>query len=178
MTRWAERLLSLAAIAIAACYLAGIAGWRSPGPGRRISSATAGYFHEGKSGDSGIRDPSCQTETCHSAYPHERGPESTFRNMHVGFIECQVCHGKAGAAAWQIEAGGGDRWIIRAGTRQAGGDPHTAFGPSVRCRECHSERGRKRIESGSNRKLHGTFHDPVALRMMEEGSRKWVPDGM
>jgi len=26
--------------------------------------------------------------------------------------------------------------------------------------------------------LPGTFRNPVALRMLEEGSRKWIPDGM
>jgi len=179
MTRRAERLLSLAAIGIAASLLVGIAGWRFPSSGERISSdAATRYFHDGKQARDAIHDSRCQTEKCHSVYPHNGGPESTFRNMHVEFVECPACHGREGQPMWKTGRGAGDRWIIRAGLPQKSGDPHPAFGPPVRCRGCHSEAGRKRIERGSARKLQGTFNEPVALRMLEEGSRKWVPDGM
>lgn len=179
MTLGTERTLSLAAIAVAVCFLAGVAGWRLPVPGGRISSGSAtGYFHEGKPAGAGMRDSSCRTEKCHGAYPHGKGLESAFRNMHAEFVDCPVCHGREGKAEWSVEAGGGDRWRIRSGTPPAAGDPHASFGTPVRCRECHSQAGRERIERGGTRKLQGTFNDPIALRMLEEGSRKWMPEGM
>lgn len=177
MIRRSERILSLSAVGIVACFLAGIGGWKSTVSGIRIPSEESGYFHEGKSGESPVRDPACQTKGCHGAYPHEQGPESAFRNLHVRFVECPVCHGREGEAEWRIEAGD-ERWRIRTGTRRADGGSHPPVGPPVRCRECHSRAGRERIERGAGRKLQGDFTDPVALRMLEEGSREWVPGGM
>lgn len=179
MTRMAERLCVLAAVGISACFLAGVAGYGHPSAGHRISPTVAGYFHEGKPVPSEIRDSACRTETCHGGYPHVQGPESAFRNMHVEFIECPVCHGPEGDTMWTSDPEPGGRWILRPGRRtEESRDPHHAFGPPVRCRDCHSERGRNRIERGMEQTLKGGFDDPVALRMLEEGSRKWIPDGM
>lgn len=179
MSGRAERLLFLAAILLLASWFAGVAGWRWQPDGRGDSLHDGpAYFHGGKTVLDPLPAPGCRSGKCHAGVPHRKGPEAAFRNQHGSFVECPACHGADGGTAWRAERRADGRWMIRTETRQSPGDPHRGFGAAVRCRGCHSEAGRKRIERGSTGSLQENFLHPVALRMLEEGSKSWVPDGM
>jgi len=179
LTGRSEPLLILSAIAVVGCFLAGIVGWRSSPGGEAPRLAGEGsYYHQGKTAAAGLPDPGCKSDACHGIYPHEKGPEAAFRNLHAPFVECRVCHGTNGLAAWRVDRNPDGRWRLRNENVSGGGDPHRAFGPAVRCRVCHSEPGESLIGKMGDGALPRTFRNPVALRMLEEGSRKWIPDGM
>ncbi len=179
MKGWAERLLALAAVVVVISFLAGVAGWRSAaGGGKAFPDGGMAYYHDGKTTAAVNPGPGCLGGECHVAYPHAAGPEAAFRNLHVAFVECRVCHGPEGASKWRADRGEDGRWRIRAGPGPGADDPHREFGVAVRCRGCHSDAGRARIEEGSPVPLPGTFRNPVALRMLEEGPRTWVPGSM
>lgn len=179
MTGRSGPFLILAAIAVIGCFLEGVAGWgSSPGGEKSRLAGEASYYHQGKTEAAGLPDPGCKSDDCHGIYPHERGPEAAFRNLHVSFVECRVCHGTNGSAAWRVDRNPDGRWRLRNESLPGEGDPHRAFGPGVRCRGCHSDTGEDLIEKMGGGALPGTFRNPVALRMLEEGSRKWIPDGM
>jgi len=169
----------LAAVAVVGCFFAGVAGWGfSLRVGDPRSAGDASYYHQGKTEPAAIPDPGCKSGDCHGIYPHERGPEASFRNLHAPFVECRVCHGAVGSAAWRVDRNRDGHWRLRNESVPGEGDPHRVFGPAVRCRGCHSDTGEDSIEKMGGGALPGTFRNPVALRMLEEGSRKWIPDGM
>ncbi|GAB4367175.1 MAG: hypothetical protein Kow00128_11410 [Deltaproteobacteria bacterium] len=179
MTGRTERLLLPAAVLLVASMFAGVAGLRSgPAEPRDRSSGIPAYYHGGKTVAEPLPDPGCRSGKCHAVPPHRKGPEAAFRNLHLSFVECAVCHEGDGGGDWHADRRSDGRWVIRAGAGPRPGDPHRRLGTAVRCRGCHSRGGRDRIERGTNETLPGGFPNPVALRMLEEGSRSWVPDGM
>ncbi len=55
---------------------------------------------------------------------------------------------------------------------------HGLIGPALSCRACHSEEGSREIAALGVKSLPAGFSNPVALRMIEEGARQWIPDAM
>lgn len=176
MRGFAEKALLLAGFAVTAIFLAGVSGWNLPrGSGNTALAQSKRYFHGGKSADESPAESRCLSKDCHVAYPHAKAPVAAFRNMHVGFVDCLACH-RGKDAEWRVARDRGEtRWEIRSEGIAGGKDPHAGLQDPTDCRDCHSGEGRKRIEAGGARNLPGGFHDPIALRMMEGGSRKWVP---
>lgn len=175
--RYAEKALYLAGIVLTAIFMAGVAGWNlRTGSGGSSYTQPQRYFHGGKSADVSPADSRCLSKDCHAAYPHGNGAVAPFRNMHVGFIDCLACHLGKKERGWRIVRDRkGTRWEIRSEETAGGNDPHAGLQSPWDCRDCHSGEGRKRLEAGGARDLPGGFHDPIALRMMEGGPRKWVP---
>ncbi len=192
MKRAVEGALALvAALLVGAFLLAAVggAGWTSP---RRVGAkADPRYFHSGKTDLAPAEEVGCRAGGCHAGMPHARErAEAAFRNMHVRFVGCMVCHGRESSKTWSVgrqargpgKGSGEDgiprvRWTISAPTPPADRDkPHAPLGPAVACRACHSEQGYREIGARGARELPAAFADPVALRMIEGGAKQWIPD--
>ncbi len=193
MRRGAEWALGLAAALLAAAFLSAVAGGGAPAPGTLSGASTAAYFHGGKAGAGPAGDRACGAAGCHAGLPHARDRRyAALRNMHVRFIGCLVCHGKDSPGSWtvlrvapakraELRDGGtpGERWTIAATTTATGRERlHALLGPALSCRACHSAAGSREIAAKGGKGLPGGFEDPVALRMIEEGAKQWIPDTM
>lgn len=191
MKRTAEWALVLLAAILAASFMAALAGWGSAsiGDGSR-ASRDGRYFHAGKTPAASAGNAGCGASGCHAGMPHARDrAQAAFRNMHVRFVECLVCHGGASRTSWTVEpptpgpaADGGTarkRWkLATPGGTVDREKPHAALGASLSCRKCHSEEGRQEFAAKGVKDLPSGFVNPVALRMMEEGAKQWIPDSM
>jgi hypothetical protein len=172
-----ENILRAAAVLVAALFMA-----RALGIGAAVSAPARPApfrYHGGKTGPARTVSPACLGGRCHLEAPHRGNVvESAFRNMHAGFIDCLGCHGKEAERRWKPsgKAGTGTLKVACDGPA-AGGNPHDATGKPAECRFCHSEAGLERLSRRGIGGLPGNFASPVALRMMEEKGKRWVPEG-
>ncbi|MFA6146620.1 MAG: hypothetical protein WC899_00220 [bacterium] len=151
----------------------------------RIGSESAGTasFHGGKGALSAKKDPACSARQCHAPSPHRKPiPASAFLNMHVSFVACLGCHGRDLERRWVAGEAAGEAAfrlsyspVPEAGE---GGRRHSANGPPASCRRCHSVEGRRSIAAAGVKGLLEGFEEPIVLRMIEGGGRKWLPDAM
>jgi hypothetical protein len=173
---WVERTTIAASFLFTAVYLIGAAGVDIPGSGRtQAVPGPVAAFHGGKATSAQVPDPGCQSPSCHEAYPHKKDrAESAFRNMHQEFAECLACHGKEPENRWfgdPREKGG----KIRYARGETKGNPHVDLGQAATCRKCHSESGRGRLREKGMAGIPPGHADPIALRMLEGGSKRWAP---
>lgn len=168
-------------------FLAAILFYSSLQGGRlsRTGSESAGTasFHGGKGTISTKEDAACFGQRCHAPSPHRKpNPASAFLNMHESFVACLGCHGRELERRWAPgeAAGGGSRMLSYSPVPEAGkgGRRHDANGPPASCRRCHSAEGRRSITAAGMKGLLEGFEEPIVLRMIEGGGRKWLPDAM
>ena len=194
MTRAAEWVLALSAAVLTGAFLSALAGGAGWTPaGRSGTTVDARYFHAGKTAPAPVEEGGCRAAGCHAGIPHAKDlTQAAFRNMHVRFVECLVCHGRDSRRSWRVgppapgpEKGGRDgvilwkRWTIAAPMPSVDrAEMHTLLGPALGCRACHSGEGSREIGAKGARELPAGFADPVALRMIEEGAKQWIPDTM
>lgn len=194
MTRTAEWALALVALVLTGGFLAGVSGGGVALFGEDPPASRDGrYFHAGKGAPVTVGDRGCRSPGCHAGMPHARDRAlAAFRNMHLGFIDCLVCHGKDSRKSWIAEpapaqekrpSGDGGprrkRWTIVTPTPPADREKsHGMLGAALSCRSCHSEEGAREIAAKGAKDLPGGFVNPVALRMVEEGAKQWIPDAM
>lgn len=189
-----EWALALVAVILTGAFLSGVSG--AGGWTLRGSSATARddrYFHAGKTAPISVEARGCRSTGCHVGVPHAKDrTQAAFRNMHVGFIDCLVCHGRDSRKSWILEPpapapkqGGSDGSFPRKRGRIAVPVPeidrermHGLVGPALSCRRCHSDEGHREMTEKGIRDLPPGFVNPVALRMIEEGAKQWIPDTM
>lgn len=177
MNPWAARATTAIAVFLAAVYLIAATGTDFPRTVETepVSGGAAGY-HGGKYGAQGSLDPVCQSKGCHDAYPHRKDrAESAFRNMHQEFADCLSCHGKEPETRWSGDPPGRGRRIRYDREATRGNDPHADLGRAIGCRKCHSESGIAQLKEKGMTKLPADQSDPVALRMLEGGPKRWAP---
>ncbi len=191
----AEWALGVAAAVLTGAFLSAAAGGILRTPGIAAGAAGGGpYFHGGKTSAPQGADPGCGSADCHPGAPHAKDRSyAPFRNMHVRFVGCLVCHGRGSRGSWIVAAAGlarkpnpGDggflreRWTIAAAAAAGKGreQMHALMGAALSCRACHSEEGSRDIAAKGGRNLPTGFDNPVALRMIEEGAKQWIPDTM
>lgn len=195
MNRAVEGALALIALILTGAFLAAVAGG---GEGISWGGASATpddrYFHAGKTPSASAEDRGCLSKGCHAAAPHAKErTQAAFRNMHARFVDCLVCHGRESRASWSVRPppqapkpgaaqGGGTfrgRWTIAAPKPEIDREKmHGLIGQAVSCRACHSEQGYRELAGKGIRHLGPGFVNPVALRMIEEGAKQWIPDTM
>lgn len=193
MKRTVEGALALAAVILTVAFLSAVSGGgaffgkssREPRDGR--------YFHAGKLPPVSGEDRPCRSPECHAGMPHVRDRTlAAFRNMHLRFVDCLVCHGRDSRKSWSAEPpppepkqATGDTGPVRKRWKIASPMPgierekaHATLGAALSCRACHSEEGYRNITARGVKDLPAGFVNPVALRMIEEGAKQWIPDTM
>jgi hypothetical protein len=181
VNRRAGVLFPFLAVLVTVLFYASLQGWRFTRSG--AGSAGAASFHGGKGSASLKRDPACSAKECHPTSPHRKpAPSSAFLNMHETFVSCLGCHGRDPERRWGAGETAGDRAfrLVYSPVPEAGrgGRRHDANGPPTECRRCHSVEGRRAIAAAGVKGLHDRFEEPIVLRMIEGGGRKWLPDDM
>lgn len=181
MRRGPGILFPVVAFLVAALFYASLHGWRFT----RIATGSAGAatFHGGKKQRPMKPDPSCSAQECHAAFPHRKpNPTGAFLNMHGTVVSCLGCHGRDPERRWGPggTAGEGAFLLVYSPVPEVGRGVrrHDANGPPAACRRCHSMEGRRAIVAAGVKGLHEGFEEPIALRMIEGGGRKWLPDDM
>ena len=175
MRRWLGILFPVFAFLVVVIFYASLQGWIFSRP--IAGSAGAASFHGGKGSTSLDRDPACSAKECHTPSPHRKtGPSSAFLNMHESVVSCLACHGRDPERHWSARK----MELVYSPVPEVGkgGRRHDANGPPAPCGRCHSVEGRRAITAAGVNGLHEGFEDPIALRMIEGGGRKWVPDDM
>lgn len=181
MSRRAGVLFPFLAVLVTVLFYASLRGWRFTSDG--AGSAGAASFHGGKGSGSPKRDPACSAKGCHAPSSHRKPvPSSAFLNMHETVVSCLGCHGRDPERRWTSGETSGESAfrLVYSPVPEAGkgGRRHDANGPPAACRSCHSVEGRRAISAAGVKGLHDRFENPIALRMIEEGGRKWLPDDM
>jgi hypothetical protein len=174
-------LFTVLAFLSAVLFYASFIGWRVTGTG--AGSAGTASFHGGKKSFPVKMDVACLASHCHAPSPHRKPvPTSAFLNMHETIVSCLGCHGRDLERRWGPgkTAGEGVPWLVYSPVPEAGagGRRHDANGPPATCRRCHSTEGRRAIAASGVKGLHEGFEEPIVLRMIEGGGRKWLPDAM
>lgn len=181
MSRRAGVLFPFLAVLATSLFYASLQGWSFSRPGAGSRGPVS--FHGGKGAVPSNRDPACSGKECHTPSPHRKPvPSSAFLNMHETVVSCLGCHGRDPERRWgagETPVAGASRLVYspvpEAGS---GGRRHDANGPPVACRRCHSTEGRRAIAAAGVKGLHDRFEEPIVLRMMEGGGRKWLPEDM
>jgi len=178
LSRGVEKTTIAVGYLVAAILFVGGTGIRPPEtrqkePGVRQEA----YFHGGKTARGNVADPDCQSRGCHETYPHEKDKtESVFRNMHQRRMDCLACHGKEAEKIWVGEQRpDGDGMKLGVSRKVSKGNPHVELGQAASCRKCHSEKGRDLLREKGMHELSPGYADPIVLRMIEGGSKRWVP---
>jgi len=172
-------LFPLLAFLAAVLFYASLHGWSLT---RNVSgSAGAASFHGGKRPHSMKRDTACQAPQCHAPSPHRKPASTTaFLNMHETVVSCLGCHGRDPERRWGAGETSGEVAfrLVYSPVPETGreGRRHDANGTPAACRRCHSTEGRRAIAAAGVKGLREGFEDPIALRMIEGGGRKWLPD--
>ena len=174
-------LFPVLAFLVAVLFYASLHGWRFTRIG--AGSAGAASFHGGKRPFSMKRDAACIAPQCHAPSPHRKPvPTSAFLNMHETVVSCLGCHGRDPERRWGPGETAGERAfrLAYSPVPEAGreGRRHDANGSPATCRRCHSMEGRRAIAAAGVKGLHDGFEEPIVLRMIEGGGRKWLPDDM
>lgn len=189
MNRSAMAGLRVSTFLIVTLLLGNAVGWISQdGKKTDRTAQSAPHFHPGKTA-SEHPDPSCQSVACHPPFPHGNGTAaSAFLNMHVRFVECLSCHGLEPRSRWALKISAASRpgstglrkgiayrWK---GEQEGKTDRHALLASPLPCRECHSEPGTAALKARGIDGLPGGFANPISLRMMEEGAKRWIPADM
>jgi hypothetical protein len=181
VTRRRGAVFSFLAVIATGMFYATFQGW---GYSRNLSgSAGTIRYHAGKSSLSTLREPACSAQGCHAISAHrKRIPSSAFLNMHESMVSCLGCHGRDPEHRWTA-AGTEGKTGFRIGYSPVpevspGGRRHGANGTPAPCRYCHSMEGRRSLAAAGVKGLRDGFEDPIVLRMIEGGGRKWLPDDM
>lgn len=174
----AERAAIAAACLLGALFLVGATYGRVPSArSERPGSLSAVSFHGGKTAGTRDVDAGCRGDACHDPYPHRKDrTNAPFLNMHRGFAECLACHGKEAEKEWiaRTRPEGKGTWL--GFSREAPkGNPHEGLGTAAACRKCHSESGREILRAKGMSGLTSGFANPISLRMIEGGARRWAP---
>lgn len=193
MNRAAEWALALVAAVLLVAFLSAVAGGPALIRGTGFAAtADARYFHAGKT-PAAVEDGGCGAAGCHVGMPHAKErTHAAFRNMHVRFVACLVCHGRDSRKSWSVgppapghgkgARDGGlprNRWTLSAPVPPVDREKaHRLLGPALGCRGCHSAEGYRELGAKGAAGLPAGFVDPVALRMIEEGAKQWIPDTM
>jgi hypothetical protein len=172
-----EIAMSLAALLLAALLLPDLTRTVLPGITHRFPEAHAvPQYHGGKTYSPPSLETSCQSDKCHAEYPHKKDRTiSVFCNMHQSFTDCLSCHGREAGKRLELKSikeGKGWKISYAADVKE---DPHAGLGSDRSCRKCHSEAGMRMLLALHIPELSRGFADPIALRMIEGGSRQWVP---
>jgi hypothetical protein len=181
VSRRAGVLFPLFAAIVTLLFFASLQGWRFTRVGAGSAGATS--FHGGKGSALVKRDPACSSQDCHTPSPHRKPvPSSAFLNMHETVVSCLACHGRDPERRWgagETAAEAGFRLVYSPVPEVGrGGRRHDANGTPAACRHCHSAEGRRAIAAAGVKGLHDRFEEPIVLRMIEGGGRKWRPDDM
>lgn len=178
----AENALRACAAALAAIFFYGAAAelvrpQRGPADGRGAEGAA---FHSGKGAQSPAPDPACQARGCHPPSPHRKdAATAAFLNMHGSSVECFACHGRdAWSRIGAAEGAGAPGRTIRCPLPPGTVEPHTVLGKPTPCRGCHSEEGVGRLAARGVGGFGPGFRDPMPLRMIERGTKRWDPAGI
>ncbi len=178
MSRWVEKTTIAVGYLVAAILFVGGTGIRLPEVRQKEPGVRpAAYFHGGKTARGQVPDTDCQSRGCHEAYPHEKDrTESVFRNMHQNSMDCLACHGREAEKRWVGEQRP-DRKGLKLGTsrKDSKGNPHVELGQAASCRKCHSEKGRELLREKGMHDLPPGYADPIVLRMIEGGPKRWAP---
>jgi cytochrome c553 len=179
--RWAGVVFPFLAVLATVLIYASLQGLGFPRPGG--GSPVEVSFHGGKVPNPVKRDPACSAKECHTRSPHRKpAPSSAFLNMHETVVSCLGCHGRDLERRWGAgeTAGEGAFRLVYSPVPEGdrGGRRHGANGPPAACRRCHSMEGRRAIAASGVKGLLDAFEEPIALRMIEGGGRKWLPDDM
>ena len=182
MNRWARVLFPFIAVLATVLFYASLQGWRLTEIGAGFTGP--GAFHGGKRVLFPKRDPACSARECHTPSSHRKPvPSSAFLNMHETIVSCLGCHGQDPERRWGAGKTAGEGPPLRllyspVPEPGRGGRRHGANGPPAECRRCHSMEGRRAIAAAGVKGLHEGFEEPIALRMIEGGGRKWLPEGV
>ena len=181
MSRRQEGLIAVIAFLVTVLFYASLNGPKFTRTGAGSAGGTS--FHGGKKTLSLNRDAVCITPQCHATSPHRKpGSTSVFLNMHQTTVSCLGCHGRDPERRWGPGGTEGDGAFRLTYTPVPGvgrgGRRHDANGVPAPCRRCHSMEGRRAIASSGVKGLPEGFENPIALRMIEGGGRKWLPDDM
>lgn len=179
MNRRPALLPPFLAVLVSLLLFASLHGWRVPRTGDGFAGSAS--FHGGKGLRPENTDPACIATVCHTPSPHRKpGPASAFLNMHETVVSCLGCHGRDPEHRWGAPGAAGETTLrlVYAPVPDAGrgGRRHDANGPPAGCRRCHSAEGRRAIAATGVKGLHDGFEEPIVLRMIEGGGRKWLPD--
>ncbi len=140
-----------------------------------VEELSVAYYHE-KRGDPGTLTTGCSGSECHPKYPHEKaGNYSPFMNMHAIDFSCFVCHSVPGMNI--VSETVDERVRLAAAGVESTVDYHERFKKTLSCRNCHSDSGKKMLEEIIERDLTRGFLQPNALKLIEEGSKKWIIPG-
>lgn len=139
------------------------------------------YYHGGKGSPALKGDPACSSRECHTPSPHRKPvPSSAFLNMHGSVVSCLGCHGRDPERRWSAGKGAGNiafpLGYSPVPEADEAGRRHGANAPPAACRRCHSAEGRRTISAAGVKGLHDGFEEPIVLRMIEGGGRKWLLD--
>ncbi len=163
-----------------AVFFGGAVGLRLPGGGGDLprNGGDLPTYHAPTAG--AVPNPGvCGSGDCHMAYPHRSGGTvSAFLNYHGEFTDCTVCHGPE-AVSWEArkrEEGG--PWHLVSRGPLPPGDPHEKLSVPRGCRQCHSPRGMEDLGSRGVQEFPQGFDSPIALRMIEESRKRWLPAGL
>ncbi|GAB4231301.1 MAG: hypothetical protein OHK0028_06210 [Deltaproteobacteria bacterium] len=180
MNRRIVKAFEAAAVLLAILMFVSVSGGAKssrPAPSRGVAAAS---FHGGGSTAGAPGDAVCSGAKCHPSASHRKtGTVSAFLNFHEGIASCLACHARDAERVWRApDSGiqGAPRLDALPGS--AAGNPHAAIGSPLACERCHSPEGRRTIESAGVKNLVDGFESPVALRMIQGGGRKWVPEDM
>ena len=175
MSRRPGILFPILAVLATLLFFGSLHGWGFARTG--AGSAREASFHGGKNPRSMEPDPSCSAAECHASSPHRKtGPLSAFLNMHQSIVSCLGCHGRDLERHWG--ARGTELVYSPLPDAGVGGRRHGANGPPAACRRCHSMEGKRAITAAGVNGLHDGFEEPIVVRMIEGGGRKWLPDDM
>jgi hypothetical protein len=170
-------LMLIVSVAVSAVLAAGALP-RDSGKVVASESDSGRLFHEGKTRRPRTAGNDCLGPGCHEGAPHRRDANlSTFRNMHTTYVDCLVCHAGDGAVRFEgSQDASGRRHLKYTGSKPSVGDKgHPVLGGSATCRRCHSEAGASSLKARGLTSLPSNYADPIALRMIEGGARRWNP---
>ena len=178
--RRSDLLFPVIAFLVAILFYASLQGGRL----RRTGPDPRGRppFTEGRGRFPRKRMPPAPGRSAMRRRPHRKPiPASAFLNMHESFVSLpRVPWTGAGTSmgSGKRREGAFAACLLSGSGCGQGGRRHDANGPPASCRRCHSAEGRRSITAAGLKGLLEGFEEPIVLRMIEGGGRKWLPDDM